>query len=439
VLADDERLGRGVSAPDRAPQCGPGGGVVRPLTPIRGDELDRLIEALRGAQPALAARSRDAIIGSLETVVEDWLAPASDWRAAAMASLPAATGFSPQMIAHALPTMLAPLRRPALRELVAREAPARHGLRLIAHVLPGNLPGLAAIPAALGLAVGSAVLLKCGRGDRVFPALFAASIAARDPALGACVAACYWPGGDRDCESRVLSAADLVVAAGDDTTIASLASRTHGRFVGYGHRVSVAVVARESLADAAAAAGVADDVALWDQRGCLSAQICFVEGDAAAATDFAGQVADALRPLAARLPPAAMSTAERLAVRRFRDEAMWRQFDGRGGAVFDVDGDGAGTVVVEPDPCFRPTPLCRSLRVIPVPTLDALGDMLEPVRGILEGAAVAASPSRWPALAASLARWGVHRVCPIGTLQHPPLDWRQGGRPRLGAWFGDEA
>src|SRR6185369_2697932 len=152
---------------------------------------------------------------------------------------------------------------PALANLVAAEAGGRRGPELILHVLPGNLPALAAIPAALSLAVGSAVLCKPGAGDRVFPELFAASIRERDAQLGECIAACYWPGGDRACEGVALGAADLVVASGNDATIADLAARARGRFIGHGHRVSFAVVAteiaRETTAAHAAAARLAED------------------------------------------------------------------------------------------------------------------------------------------------------------------------------------
>ena len=257
------------------------------------------------------------------------------------------------------------------------------------------------------------------------------------------MAACYWPGGARGCEDVALAAADLVVASGDDATISDLAGRARGRFIGHGHRVSFAVVAGEVVADDAralrAAEQLAEDIALWDQRGCLSPQLCFVEGTIDAATRFGELVANALRPLARRLPAARLSEAERLAVRRFRDEAEWRGYGGAGTALFALDGDGDGTVVVEPVPIFRPTPLCRSLRVLPVADLADLGAVLAPVRAALEGAGLAASPRRWPQVAQFLAAQGVHRICPLGEMQRPPLDWRQGGRPRVGEWVAESA
>jgi hypothetical protein len=37
-------------------------------------------------------------------------------------------------------------------------------------------------------------------------------------------------------------------------------------------------------------------------------------------------------------------------------------------------------------------------------------------------------------MSAVLAGCGVHRICPIGEMQRPPLSWRQSGRPRIGDW-----
>lgn len=412
--------------------------LLRDTTPA---ELQATIASLHGARRTVAARSTDSILAALGNVVDAWLAPHSTWRARAERELGATSGFSPAMLSYALPTMLQPLRGNALADLLAAEVQGRRGPDLILHILPGNLPGLAAIPAALSLAIGSPALLKAGRGDRVFPALFAASVAERDAELGAGVAACYWPGGAREREEVALAAAGLVVASGDDATIGDLAARARSRFIGHGHRVSFAMVTGEVIAEGAsaqrAAEQLAEDVALWDQRGCLSPQLCLVEGTIDTASQFAELVANALRPLARRLPAAQLGEAERLAVRRFRDEAEWRGYGGEGTALLALDGEGDGTVVVEPVPVFRPTPLCRSLRVLPLTDLTDVGALLRPVRAVLEGAGLAASPQRWPDLAQVLTAHGVHRVCGLGEMQRPPLDWRQGGRPRVGEWIAE--
>lgn len=401
-------------------------------------ELARIIEQLRSTR-AFRSRPRKAVLGAIEMVIDAWLRPDSAWFARALAALPAATGFSPEMIRHALPTMLAPLRAPALSHLLEAEVGTCGGPDIILHVLPGNLPAQAAIPAALSLAIGSAPLLKAAAGDRLFPLLFAESIAERDEHLGRCIAACYWPGGDRACEDVVLSSVDLVVASGGDEAIADLSRRARGRLIGYGDRLSFAVITRDVAADLSAAdhaaSGLALDTAVWDQRGCLSPQLCLVEGDFELAMDFGARVFRALATQARELPPGRLALGDRLAIRRFRDEAEWAAFAGEPSHLFALPDEAAGTVRVTAEPALRPSPLGRTLSVAPLQHWTDLAALLGPIRPWLEAAGLAAPPERWPRCAEQLSAWGVHRVAGLGEMQRPPLDWRPGGRPRVGAWI----
>ncbi|MDX2169979.1 MAG: acyl-CoA reductase [Deltaproteobacteria bacterium] len=405
------------------------------LTPTTAARLTQSIAALRSARAAVAARSLSSRLAALDAVVEDWLRPDSPWMARAVERLPPATGFSAAMIRFALPALLEPLRAAPLERLVTEEAARGEAPALILHILPGNLPGLAAIPSALSLAIGSATLLKAGRGDRVFPLLWLSSLAAHDAELAAAAAAVYWPGGERDCEALALAAADLVVAAGDDDSIAALAARARARFIGHGHRISFAVVTAAAAADPATVEGLAVDVATWDQRGCLSPQLGFIQGDFDAACELGARLSDALGRLAVALPPATMTIGERLAVRRWRDEAEWAGFGGERYVLFAQPDEGAGTVVVEPQAVFRPSPLGRSLRLLPIGGIEDLQSVLRPVRALLEGAGLAAGAGQYADWESALVASGVHLVSRIGAMQRPPLAWRQGGRPRLADWL----
>jgi len=414
------------------------------------DELARVARRLRAAGEALRRRPVDQILGTLNEVLAAWLVPDSPWRRAAEEALPDATGFSPQMIRHALPSMFEPLRPPALRELLDRELGDRSvldadldgrcaaGPGLVAHILSGNLAGMGVIPVALGLAIKSPSLLKTASGDRVTAVLFARSIAAVDPQLGACVAVRYWKGGNRRCEDRVFACADLVVMSGSDESVADARARCQARFIGHGHKISFAVVAREvagnDTAALAAAEALAMDASVWDQRGCLSPHVCLVEGTVDSARRFGGLVADGLGRLALRLPPGATTLNERAALRRFRDDAEWRRLAGDGTSVFASPRSLDWTVVVEPLAVFRPTPLCRSLRVMPLARVDDLPRILAPAARLLECAGLAAPQGREQEIGNVLTRVGVPRVCPLGRMQLPTLSWQQGGRPRIADW-----
>ncbi len=86
----------------------------------------------------------------------------------------------------------------------------------------------------------------------------------------------------------------------------------------------------------------------------------------------------------------------------------------------------------EEDPLFQLSCLNRFIYVKRVETLrEAIGG-LEKVHGKVSTIGLAASPTEGPELVKTFARWGVTRVCSMGSMQKPPLMWRHDGRPALG-------
>jgi hypothetical protein len=412
-------------------------------------ELRAAVRVARDAAVrTLRSRPATAVLEPLAQVVENWLRTDYPLRQRAERELPALTGFSSQTVRHGLPQLLAPLRGDGVRRLLDAEfgdarvldEPYRGrravGPFLIAHVLSGNIAGLAAIPLVLSLAIKSAVLLKMAAGDPLFARLFATSIAEVDADLGQCVCVARWPGGAVPLEEAVFAEADLVVASGSDATINALRGRVPCRFLGHGQKVSLAMVGRECLATEEAARALARrlayDVSLWDQQGCLSPQICYVEAGAAIGpTQFAELVAAAMEHWAEALPPRQLTFAEQMEMRRFCQEAEWSV---AGASRLLADKASRWAISLEDVPQFRPTCLNRCLRLQIVAHLDEVASGLALQRRCLEAAGVAVGPARRAAVERWLAACGVHRVCPIGQMQLPPLTWQQGGRPRVADW-----
>jgi hypothetical protein len=399
------------------------------------------------ARRHLRARSVDDLLATIARVVAAWLHPQSALRQRAEAVLPGATGFSPEMVRHGLPLLLNGVRAESIGALLDAELGDRHVLDgtlagrhatappLIVHVMSGNIPGLATAPVLLSLALKAAVLVKAAAGDPIFPALLAESIAEIDAELARCVLVTYWRGGDQAIEAAALATADLVVASGSDAAIAALAARAPRRFIGHGHKVSFAVVARECLQERESAEAIARrlayDVSLWDQQGCLSPQLCYVEsGGAVTAHEFAGHLTQALSDYAATLPPRRRSFDEDAEILRFRQHAEWHP----GHAVLASPGSGDWSVSIEEDAEFLPTCLNRCIRIKVIRDLSALVSALASHRRHLEAAGLAVPAARAQEMSVMLAGCGVHRICPIGEMQRPPLSWRQSGRPRIADW-----
>src|SRR5437764_3119474 len=295
----------------------------------RGRRAARLRAPARGPRGAVSAETPAALRARLEAAVEArarlrarplhetiaaLAAAAARWRddAALRAELPAAACLSPAMIAAVVPIAAGALDAQALAELARREwgagaaaRPAPPGPALVAHVVASNVPALALPAIALGCLAGAAVLVKSGRDDPLSAPAFQRALAAVDPALAATVIAAYWPGGDLAREDAALGRAEVVAVTGSDATLAALAPRPGRPLIAHGPRWSVAAVER------AAAAGVdaiALDVALHDQRGCLSPHAVYVAGEA---RGFAERLAAALEAVAERLPPGTASIEAR--------------------------------------------------------------------------------------------------------------------------------
>ena len=379
------------------------------------------LEAAVEARALLRARPLHETIAALA-------AAAARWRddAALRAELPAAACLSPAMIAAVVPIAAGALDAQALAELARREwgagaaaRPAPPGPALVAHVVASNVPALALPAIALGCLAGAAVLVKSGRDDPLSAPAFQRALAAVDPALAATIVAAYWPGGDPAREDAALGRAEVVAVTGSDATLAALAPRLGRRLIAHGPRWSVAVVGRAAAAEVDA---IALDVALHDQRGCLSPHAVYVTGDA---RGFAERLAAALDAVAVRLPPGPASVDARAAARLLAAEAEWAP----GAAVLCGAG---GTVIYEEAPAFRPTAGLRTVRVHPLRDPRVLPELLPP--GRIECVGVAGVDPA-PLVAVLRAR-GVARICPVGRMQRPPLSWPRGQHAPLGALLG---
>lgn len=396
-----------------------------------------------------------SIIDAIDAAAARLADPDDPLRRAADALLPAVTGYARPMIDRILDRMLADWRAPALRRLLDAELrdpaaldrfvadPVRGsrvhaaGPELVVHVLAGNVPGVAVTSLIRALLVKSASLAKTGRREPILAPLFARALQQVDPDLAACIAVTWWPGADTGLTRAALRAADAVLVYGGDAAVN--AARAHARpeavVLEHGPRVSFGFVAREALASDALAARTAADVAeataLFDQQGCVSPQLVYVEqGGALDARAFARLAAAALDSLRDRLPRATLSPDEAAAIHRIRASTEFRAI---GGHDVDVFGslDTAATVLYEADPAFAGSPLNRVLRVKPLADLDDLPARLRPVGRLLQTAGFAGPPDRIAALAPRLTAAGVTRIAPFRDMPFPPPFWHHDGRGPL--------
>ena len=407
----------------------------------------------------LAGRSTQSLVALLSGVAASWLDPENAFRRLALEQGPAASGFSKATLASGLDAFFRELTTEAfhtlllqdlgdpgvLDKMVLDQAPNRNvragiatGPEFLVHVTAGNLPNPTWMSIILGVLARSAQFVKCASGTSFLPRLFAHSLYDAEPKLGACLELAEWKGGATELEEALFEEADCVTATGSDEALAHIKKRlpARTRFLGYGHRVSLAYVAKDAITGWNAktiAERAARDVAAWNQLGCLSPHVIYLqENGALTAEKFAELLADALaecedlQPRGELHPENAAAIASRRSFYEVRaahapDTRQWCSRQST-----------AWTVVYEADPRFQLSCLNRFIYVKGVKDLTEVLQNADAVRGKVSTVGLAVPEKEAQDLALQLARWGAGRVCPLGQMQNPPLAWRHDGRPSLG-------
>jgi len=408
----------------------------------------------RNREHYLAGRSTEQLIKGLSEVAEAWLQPDNPFRKLALELGPAQTGFSVETLKRGLTNFFRQITRDNLQALLVQDlgkdschvshlAPhdAHHfwrGPEFLVHIAAGNIPNPTWMSIVLGLLARSAQFVKCASGAAFLPRLFAHSIYEADPKLGACLEIAEWHGGNENLETVLFAEADCVTATGSDETLAAIRSRlpAHTRFLGYGHRVSIGFVAREILSQSRApriATQVANDVVAWNQLGCLSPHVIYVQsGGEIVPEKFAELLADELERREQTEPRGELPTPHAAAIASRRGIYEVRAAHSPETLMWHSKESTAWTVVFETDARFQTSCLNRFIYVKPVKDLTELLQQAEVMRGKVSTVGIAAPEHQAEELATQLARWGVTRVCALGQMQNPPLTWRHDGRPALG-------
>jgi hypothetical protein len=412
----------------------------------------------RNREQYLASRSTASIVNALSWVATEWQRPENSFRRLALERGPAETGFSRPTLARGLDAFFRELTTEKLNALIATEL--GHGLRLdamcsaeheqrqmraamvtgpelIAHIAAGNLPSPTLMSMVLGLLVRSAQFVKCGTGASFIPRLFAHSLYEVEHKLGACLELAEWRGGSKHLEEALFAEAGSVTATGADETLAAIQERlpAKARFLGYGQRVSFAFISGSVLngfhLPRVVQRAVAD-VTAWNQLGCLSPHVIYLEqGGEANGEKFAELLAAELSERERMEPRGDVSTQTAAAIASRRGIYEVRAAHSPETRQWCSEGSTAWTVVFEADIRFQLSCLNRFVYVKPVANLEEALHGADAIREKVSTVGVAVPEHTMGEVATKLARWGASRVCPLGKMQEPPLGWRHDGRPAL--------
>ncbi len=403
---------------------------------------------------AFASLPEERLIAAWSATVEAFLDRGSPERRSLDPQLLQSSRLSPEGLEAGLAAVLGGVRETPFRTLLRAAGKRRERLvqeplepleplgplepsepGFVLAILAGNLPGLAVQPLAAAVALRRAALLKSPSAEPWFAPAFLAALARREAAFADAYAAAVWPGGDAHLEAPILQRAGRILAYGDQATLDNLARRAPGKLFGYGPKTSLAVIGAGAAGEIPGipgipeiAEGLARDIALFDQRGCLSIGAIYTTLPGRQAQDLAEVLAEALARLARHWPPGPAEPQVVAAVQQLRLSAELRGLRVFGSRAAE------GTVIVEPEPRFVPSPGLRTVRIHPIDDLARIPDLLAPWTDRLQGAALAGADT--DALRPQLAALGVSRFAPPGELQHPDASWHNGGVHPLDALIG---
>lgn len=427
---------------------------------------DWMRAVVRGLEEGLAgvgAEDEHAVTARVEAlgvVGRRFLDPDDPLRQEALALLPRTSGLSEPMAEVVLdgmaqdwlPDRLARLVREELGESPALGRFVPRGDRAVMAVAPwlcvqlvaGSVPGVGVNALIRSLLLGAPTLLKPGLGDVTLPVLFARALHEESPDLARRLAVVYWPGGEEELEDTVLAEADVVTIYGSDATVASIRARApvSARLIAYHHRNGVGVVGTGVLTSSGSAAEAAREVAravaVFDQRGCVSPRVVYVEDAGAEVSPpaFSRALAEALEGLEATLPSGELGRLERSAVHQLRGTAEmlavgWGDDAEDRPCVMHGGGAAPWTVFYDPYRALETGCVGRVVVVRPFRTLDELYARLGPAGPHLQTVGVAGLDERLEELAGALGRIGVSRVAPFEAVPFPPPWWHHDGRGPL--------
>lgn len=415
--------------------------------PILSEVMDRVRQS---QEKTLSGLPIQTIIEAVDRAISLWLTPSYVPRQLAEKALPAITGLSPTMVSHLLPRLMETFTAQSLTRLLHHEIgdplfldtfrpqpwgkSTLFGPRLTTHILSGNILGLAVPSIVYTLLTKSSCLVKSASEEPLFASLFARTLAEVAPAIAGGIAVVWWKGGEEELEKTAFARSDAVVAYGSEETLTAVRSHVTKNpattFIGYGHRVSLGVIGREALTDMKEVARLAAyDVSLYDQQGCLSPQMFYVEtGGAESPRSFANALADALKTLSISLPRGKPSPEESASIQQIRGRYEAKEIAGQDVTLYASPSGTDWTVIYEADPAFVPSVLYRTIMVKPVQDIVQIAGLLTPWEACLSTIGVALSDERLLPFAEQVGRLGVTRFCPVGKMQSPPIGWHHDGR-----------
>ena len=424
-------------------------------------QMAALALRIRGASQAhLKTMSVSDIVRVLDRATARLLDTTDIYRQTLERHLPQATGFDAEMVRLNLNSFLQTFRALQLQRFVAEDFAnpkildefqprtkggwsKAFGPDLLLHVWAGNVPALSMWSWVSGLLVKAGAIGKVSSAEPIFASLYARLLVEVEPRWADCFAVVWWPSGQASAapsaEQHAFALADVVLAYGGNAALAAMQAHVPvtTRFLAHGHKLSFGMVSAAALSASKGlklAQQAALDVARYDQQGCYSPHVFYVQRSGhISPQEFSEHLAGALAALQHKLPQRVLSIEEAAQVGAWREahELTSNELAAMDDANLPLPASQAawGSVLYADRALpLSPGPLNRNVWVVAVDSLDEVMALVAPQRDFLQTAGLAAAPEELMHLAERLGQVGVTRICALGAMTSPEAGWHHDGR-----------
>ena len=422
------------------------------LSPSQCEDLCKHVS--ENSNNFLKRQTTNNIIELIDKAIERLLNRNDPFRQKIEELLPIVTGFAPEVIKLGLTDYLKTFRKPQLTRFIAEDFSnpkildefqpiikggfaKAFGPDILFHVWAGNVPGLPLWSIISGLLVKAGNIGKVSSSEPLFATLFVKLLIEIEPQISDCLAVLWWPGGNVDQETVLLRNADVVLAYGGNESLSQIRNRTPitTRYLPYGHKISFGIISAITLTPQkvwAVAHNAANDIARYDQQGCYSPHVFFVEsGGNLSPREFAVYVAHELSCFQEKFPLRSLNTQETMIMADWQNEQNIKSISEPEREIIS-DKDGLWTVTYsENDIDLSLSGLNRTIRIISIESLEQIGSILGPYKKFLQTVGISSSPKELFNISKTLGQYGVTRICALGCMTAPEAGWHHDGRFNL--------
>ncbi len=408
-------------------------------TPLNKSEAEHIIKIARKQVSIFRDYSLEKTFNILEKVRKAWSDPSFSYRKKAEKLLKAATYYSDEMIQLSMNELSVILNTDLLRRKLNTELRGLSNssfgiydyfsntlmrwepLGVLLHVISGNvfLVGIASIIEAW--ISGNISIVKMPSSETSFLPVFIKSVIENDSdgILSRTVALIEYPSNEKELISVFKKNVDGIVVWGGEEAVKAYREnlKAKTRLIIFGPKISISVITQKAM-NTSLPNKLSSDIAVWDQNACSSPQMAFVERWDNCKS-FARSLAFELEKISNSSPSVDINVAAE--IQKFR--SVYEMREARNEAVIYYSNNNVSwTVVADKNNVIEPSPLHRTIRIVPFENLSEIEARLQEWRGYIQTIGLAADDSEVEHCFSTFTRAGALRIMSLGHMAESEID-----------------